>query len=159
MKCEFGQKITRTRACIIFKCDWWHYIISSHPRNRVSSSDAHVDVLMVRHAAGCPEGRYGVQCLELCACENQAACSPEDGRCTCLPGWTGQLCENRKSGSIVYSVTRYYISTVFQYRGKFGGCCIEATLVCRWISCPYMVWITIVCYEITSWHLTGYRRV
>ena len=51
---------------------------------------------MIFFDTGCPEDRYGVQCLNLCACENQAVCSPANGQCTCTPGWTGKLCENRK---------------------------------------------------------------
>jgi len=45
--------------------------------------------------AACPEGRYGVDCMHLCVCENAAACNHIDGSCACTAGWTGQFCHLR----------------------------------------------------------------
>lgn len=40
----------------------------------------------------CEEGRYGINCHQICSCENNATCSPFDGTCTCLAGWSGEKC-------------------------------------------------------------------
>uniref|UniRef100_A0A8R1HYF2 EGF-like domain-containing protein n=1 Tax=Caenorhabditis japonica TaxID=281687 RepID=A0A8R1HYF2_CAEJA len=34
----------------------------------------------------CPSGRFGVDCMQLCKCQNGALCNSEDGSCECLPG-------------------------------------------------------------------------
>ena len=50
--------------------------------------------LCVRLSA-CPEGLYGVECMDQCHCENSALCNHVDGTCACTAGWTGQLCHLR----------------------------------------------------------------
>ena len=45
--------------------------------------------------SACPEGRYGVDCMHLCRCENSASCNHVDGNCSCTAGWTGSLCQHR----------------------------------------------------------------
>ena len=46
----------------------------------------------------CPAGWYGDQCKQQCQCENEATCDSVDGSCDCVPGYTGRLCQNSKSG-------------------------------------------------------------
>jgi len=60
---------------------------------------------------GCPDGRYGAQCLRFCECENGGACDPVDGRCSCTPGWTGRLCEQRN----YTSHSLYLFNSVVEY--------------------------------------------
>jgi hypothetical protein len=40
----------------------------------------------------CPNGQYGTNCMNKCACENQADCDVTTGVCTCGPGFMGPLC-------------------------------------------------------------------
>lgn len=40
----------------------------------------------------CPEGRFGVQCMEMCECQNGARCNPSDGKCVCPGGFYGEDC-------------------------------------------------------------------
>lgn len=44
--------------------------------------------------AECEFGFFGFNCTETCHCNatNTANCSPVNGTCTCLPGWTGNNC-------------------------------------------------------------------
>ena len=74
----------------------------------------------------CPEGQYGVECMQQCRCENAASCSPVDGTCTCTAGWTGQFCQLRMYSylfimivtTIVY-ILRYVMShSVCHERGR-----------------------------------------
>lgn len=47
------------------------------------------------HAPACPEGRWGPGCQEICPeCANGARCDPVTGACLCLPGYTGQRCQD-----------------------------------------------------------------
>ena len=41
----------------------------------------------------CPLGRYGENCTEICECMNGGECGRVKGRCKCLPGYTGEKCE------------------------------------------------------------------
>ena len=36
---------------------------------------------------------YGLGCLELCECLNDAYCNPINGSCSCTPGWLGTHCD------------------------------------------------------------------
>lgn len=42
---------------------------------------------------GCPQGFWGRGCGQPCSCRNGASCSPEDGSCTCAPGYRGPNCQ------------------------------------------------------------------
>uniref|UniRef100_A0A8C3Y2E7 EGF-like domain-containing protein n=1 Tax=Catharus ustulatus TaxID=91951 RepID=A0A8C3Y2E7_CATUS len=42
---------------------------------------------------GCPHGSWGRGCLMSCSCRNGASCSPQDGSCTCAPGYRGPSCQ------------------------------------------------------------------
>lgn len=44
----------------------------------------------------CPQGSWGRGCRQLCVCRNGASCSPEDGSCTCTPGFRGPTCQRRE---------------------------------------------------------------
>lgn len=37
-------------------------------------------------------GFYGEFCQHSCLCKNNAACSPDDGTCSCTAGWRGSQC-------------------------------------------------------------------
>uniref|UniRef100_A0A671MG02 Zgc:158328 n=1 Tax=Sinocyclocheilus anshuiensis TaxID=1608454 RepID=A0A671MG02_9TELE len=43
--------------------------------------------------SGCPTGRYGRDCAQVCLCGEGGQCHPETGRCNCAPGRTGPSCE------------------------------------------------------------------
>lgn len=43
----------------------------------------------------CPEGTYGLNCQQKCACQNGAKCIPKDGSCLCSKGWRGKNCTKR----------------------------------------------------------------
>uniref|UniRef100_A0A803WFS0 Platelet endothelial aggregation receptor 1 n=1 Tax=Ficedula albicollis TaxID=59894 RepID=A0A803WFS0_FICAL len=45
---------------------------------------------------GCPHGSWGRGCLMSCSCRNGASCSPQDGSCTCTPGFRGPTCQRRE---------------------------------------------------------------
>eukprot|EP00057_Strongylocentrotus_purpuratus_P013953 XP_011668427.1 PREDICTED: multiple epidermal growth factor-like domains protein 10 [Strongylocentrotus purpuratus] len=40
----------------------------------------------------CPEGTYGPNCANQCQCQNNGVCNPATGKCTCKPGWKGEVC-------------------------------------------------------------------
>uniref|UniRef100_A0A8B9PWG4 Leucine rich repeat containing 71 n=1 Tax=Apteryx owenii TaxID=8824 RepID=A0A8B9PWG4_APTOW len=44
----------------------------------------------------CEPGFWGQGCSQPCACRNGAACSPQDGSCTCAPGYRGPACQRRE---------------------------------------------------------------
>lgn len=41
----------------------------------------------------CPPDRYGVDCSQLCDCQQNSKCNPFTGECECPPGYTGNHCE------------------------------------------------------------------
>ncbi|EDW27366.1 GL21251 [Drosophila persimilis] len=41
----------------------------------------------------CDHDRWGLDCKNLCQCQNGAACDNKSGICHCIAGWTGQFCE------------------------------------------------------------------
>lgn len=41
----------------------------------------------------CKAGFYGVDCRQLCLCQNGGSCDKISGRCLCASGWTGIECE------------------------------------------------------------------
>ena len=41
----------------------------------------------------CPEGRWGSECAELCACSGRGTCHASSGACNCTSGYMGALCE------------------------------------------------------------------
>ncbi|XP_052852626.1 uncharacterized protein LOC128262417 isoform X3 [Drosophila gunungcola] len=41
----------------------------------------------------CDHDRWGLDCKNLCQCQNGAACDNKSGLCHCIAGWTGQFCE------------------------------------------------------------------
>lgn len=41
---------------------------------------------------GCPGGRWGPDCQSDCLCQHGGHCSPQDGACTCTPGYRGEMC-------------------------------------------------------------------
>lgn len=43
----------------------------------------------------CPPDRYGLNCLEVCRCENGGKCDHISGECFCNKGFAGPLCEDR----------------------------------------------------------------
>lgn len=43
--------------------------------------------------SACYEGFYGPNCVHQCECVHAEACDKETGKCQCLPGYTGQLCD------------------------------------------------------------------
>lgn len=54
----------------------------------------------------CEEGRYGKNCTEVCRCMNGGRCDRVTGKCVCLRGWTGDLCQ---SGDFLYLQHSYFI--------------------------------------------------
>ena len=46
--------------------------------------------------AGCEAGTWGPGCQEKCDCKNNATCNIKTGKCECLAGWDGILCEHCK---------------------------------------------------------------
>ncbi|XP_019628778.1 PREDICTED: uncharacterized protein LOC109473355 [Branchiostoma belcheri] len=42
---------------------------------------------------GCPPGRYGWACQNMCICRNGAYCHAFNGACKCQQGWTGVACD------------------------------------------------------------------
>lgn len=44
----------------------------------------------------CQAGWFGIDCRQQCSCENSADCDIVTGRCTCLPGYNGTLCQYSK---------------------------------------------------------------
>jgi len=60
--------------------------------------------------SGCLAGYYGAGCQLQCNCAANASCDAVTGSCRCLPGRTGQLCQQGR-GSTVPS--RY--STVIRF--------------------------------------------
>ena len=47
-------------------------------------------------ATACPSGFFGLNCSRECHCQNGGVCDPQDGHCTCTPGWMGRFCQQRK---------------------------------------------------------------
>ena len=43
-------------------------------------------------AVACADDRYGVNCNDICICENGALCDDVSGECLCTPGWFGNDC-------------------------------------------------------------------
>ncbi|XP_065844809.1 uncharacterized protein [Oscarella lobularis] len=43
----------------------------------------------------CPQGRWGQDCLESCACNSRGPCDFVSGQCDCNSGWIGLQCERR----------------------------------------------------------------
>lgn len=47
----------------------------------------------------CEKGRWGLACAESCPdCENGGECDKQNGTCVCPPGYTGNLCQDGRSG-------------------------------------------------------------
>lgn len=45
----------------------------------------------------CPDGRFGLNCLYKCHCQNLEPCDKKTGKCThCYDGWIGKACEQSK---------------------------------------------------------------
>ena len=66
----------------------------------------------------CPQGTYGLNCSEACHCGNGGQCHHTDGTCTCQPGFTGQLCDQGKLGTIMqgpYGALRVLKSLEFDW--------------------------------------------
>jgi len=42
----------------------------------------------------CEEGLYGENCTQICRCANDGRCDRVTGKCVCLPGWIGELCQS-----------------------------------------------------------------
>lgn len=38
----------------------------------------------------CSDDTFGVNCSNMCDCENGAICNPVDGTCLCSPGYVGE---------------------------------------------------------------------
>ncbi|KAJ8311559.1 hypothetical protein KUTeg_010914, partial [Tegillarca granosa] len=51
---------------------------------------------IVRILATCPTNFYGINCQQKCNCHNGAFCNSVTGVCVCLPGYTGDKCQDRK---------------------------------------------------------------
>ena len=49
---------------------------------------------------GCLEGFFGLNCSQMCMCQNGATCGKVDGKCTCIEGYTGNRYVARKVNSI-----------------------------------------------------------
>lgn len=67
----------------------------------------------------CPNNYFGEKCAQPCSCQNQALCDHVSGKCTCLPGFEGTLCDQR--------------SVSEECHCENGGKCDFTTQAC---SCP-----------------------
>ncbi|XP_078609406.1 uncharacterized protein LOC144880794 [Branchiostoma floridae x Branchiostoma japonicum] len=65
----------------------------------VSGSDLTVDIVAINYfwidikPTGCPPGRYGFACQNVCICRHGAYCHAFNGACKCQRGWTGVACD------------------------------------------------------------------
>ncbi|ALC39615.1 nimA, partial [Drosophila busckii] len=41
----------------------------------------------------CDHDRWGLDCKNVCQCQNDAVCDNKTGNCHCIAGWAGQFCE------------------------------------------------------------------
>lgn len=93
--------------------------------------------------SACTNGRYGANCKENCTCElgNTEVCNPENGACTCKPGWQGNDCSldvNECSNTETYFCPEHSscINTEGAYRCicdigfiKSGSACLGMTIL------------------------------
>ena len=47
----------------------------------------------------CPEGFWGANCSNACACRNGGTCIPKTGNCICAPGFRGPFCQKCEAPS------------------------------------------------------------
>ncbi|XP_035678230.1 uncharacterized protein LOC118417013 [Branchiostoma floridae] len=68
----------------------------------VSGSDLTVDIVAINYfwidikPTGCPPGRYGFACQNVCICKHGAYCHAFNGACKCQRRWTGVACDISK---------------------------------------------------------------
>lgn len=50
-----------------------------------------------RYISECPDGRFGLNCVNECHCRNLEPCDKQTGRCPqCYDGWIGPSCQISK---------------------------------------------------------------
>ena len=49
-------------------------------------------IMCVTPCVGCPQGRYGANCAQICNCRDVTECHHITGVCSCHPGYTGDDC-------------------------------------------------------------------
>ncbi|XP_078687760.1 uncharacterized protein LOC144919946 [Branchiostoma floridae x Branchiostoma belcheri] len=69
------------------------------PSIKIRQSLMTVDIVAINYVwaeikpVGCPRGRYGWACQNICICRNGAYCHAFNGACKCQQGWTGVACD------------------------------------------------------------------
>ena len=82
---------------------------------------------------GCPGGTFGTNCLERCSCRAGRVASPPcdtvNGRCNCLPGYSGTSCDD---GETIIVANRLARNRLLHFlvcpSGTFGADCMESCL-------------------------------
>lgn len=72
-------------------------------------------------------GFYGVDCRQVCLCQNGGSCDKASGHCLCASGWTGIECELGKK--ICYSTYQFILCAIniimIKYLFLFSFCFIN----------------------------------
>ena len=90
------------------KVTWFYYgdtasakcqFMNCQSRMKTGYSSFKLDFYLSSCQDLCKKGTYGLKCSKICACQNNATCSPFDGFCNCTSGFTGVHCEKQCTGS------------------------------------------------------------
>lgn len=61
----------------------------------------------------CPQGFYGLDCQQKCACMNGALCSHITGECSCPSGWIGPQCNQSEHIYLENLFIQFYSCVAF----------------------------------------------